>query len=73
MVTGKESKVIGNIRNLILHTVVIGEQFVTGTHIWFQNLVTIFVPACHDVDKGERRRIGATHILDIGVGKQQLI
>ena len=73
VVTGEEGEVIGNVRNLVLHTVVVGEQLVTGAHVRFQNLVSILVLACHDVDEGERRRIGAAHVLYIGVGEQQLI
>ena len=70
VVTGEEGEVIGNVRNLVLHTVVVGEQLVTGAHIRFQNLVSVLVLACHDVDKRERRRVGAAHVLYIGVGEQ---
>ena len=37
------------------------------------HIFSILVLACHDVDEGERRRIGAAHVLYIGVGEQQLI
>ncbi len=45
VVTGEEGEVIGNVRNLVLHTVVVGEQLVTGAHVRFQNLVSILVLA----------------------------
>ena len=30
VVTGEEGEVIGNVRNLVLHTIVVSEQLVTG-------------------------------------------
>lgn len=56
VVTGEEGEVIGNVRNLVLHTVVVGEQLVTGAHVRFQNLVSILVLACHDVDEAGKEK-----------------
>ena len=68
-----EGEVVSDAGNLVLHTVVIGEKLVTQRHIGFHDLITIGVLTGHNVDEGELAGIRATHILDIGIGEEQLV
>ena len=70
-------EVVGKAGNLVLHTVVVGEEFVAEAHVGRKILFYSSVGQCfiavHDVYKGEVGRVGTAFVGDIGVGKQQLV
>ena len=73
MISQIEGEVICDVRNLVLYTIVIGEEFIAERHIRLHDLIAISILTSHDVDEGEFRGVGSTHIGDIRIGKEQLV
>ena len=73
MATEVVSEVVGKRSNLVVYTVVVAKELITGTDIGFHNLFSIFVTASHDVNKREKGRITATDVLYVSIREEQLV
>ena len=70
------SHVVGNIvldvQSCVLNIVAIGEELISEVHVRLAGVILAKV-ACENLHEGEEIRIGTAHVLDVGVGDEQLV
>ena len=66
--TGIVSEVIRQVRGLRIHHVVVGEQLISRTDIRLEHTFII-----HDVNEGEVAGVGATTVIEVRIGEEQLV
>ena len=73
--TGIIGDVVLDVEDAVVDTVVPGEEFVTRGDVRIQRegLTLVVGVRLHDVDEGELGGIGTADILDVGVGREELV